>query len=250
MPRTDDPASNVPGGAARFATTRWSLVRAAGGRRSPETDRALATLCESYWYPLYAHARRRGLDPDSARDAAQGFFARLLEKGDLADADRARGRFRTFLLAAFGHFLSNLRDHDRAARRGGGRAPLPLDFQAGESRFLDEPAAPDVPPDRAFDRQWAVTLLDRALGRLRDEYALAGKADLFDALKPALAGDRATPYAELAPRLGLTEGAVKVAVHRLRARCAERVRAEVAETVGSPDEIEDEIAHLFAALAT
>jgi DNA-directed RNA polymerase specialized sigma24 family protein len=235
------------GGGAGFATTRWSLVRAAGRRASPEAERALAALCETYWYPLYAYARRRGLDAEAAGDATQGFFARLLEKGDLAVADRTRGRFRSFLLAAFGHYLANERDRERALRRGGGRPTLSLDFDAGESRYGLEPAD-EATPERIFDRRWALTLLDRAFARLRDEYGLAGKGDLFEALRPALAGDRGAPYVEVAARLGMTEGAVKVAAHRLRSRCGEVIRAEIAETVGSAEEVEDELRQLFAAL--
>jgi DNA-directed RNA polymerase specialized sigma24 family protein len=236
-------------GAARFATTRWSVVLAAGRRASPEAEGALAALCGSYWYPLYAHARRRGLHAEDARDRTQAFFARLLETDGLAVADPGRGRFRSFLLAAFGHFLANEWDRERAARRGGGRPALSLDVAAGESRYRLEPAD-EATPERIFDRQWALTVLDRALERLRDEYHRGGKGDLFDALKPALAGDRGTPYAEVAGRLGMTEGAVKVAAHRLRGRCRDLVRDEVAQTVGAPDEVDDELRHLFAALGS
>ncbi len=232
-----------------FATTRWSLVAAAGRPTSPEAGRALEALCGAYWYPLYAHARRRGLDADLAQDRTQAFFARLLEKGDLAVADRARGRFRSFLLAAFEHFLANARDYDHAAIRGGGRPSLSLDFAAGESRLGLEPSH-ETTPERIFDRQWALTLLDRALARLRDEYHAAGKGPLFDALTPSLAGDRGTPYVEVAARLGMTEGAVKVAAHRLRARGRDLVRDEIAQTVASPDEIDDELGQLFAALSS
>jgi RNA polymerase sigma-70 factor (ECF subfamily) len=241
---------DTPAAPVRFATTRWSLVLAAGGgEASAESSRALADLCGAYWYPLYAHARRRGLSRDEAQDRTQAFFARLLETGDLADADRTRGRFRTFLRAAFDHFLSNARDFDRALRRGGGRPLLSLDIPLGESRLGLEPADTET-PERIFDRRWALALLDRALNRLRDEYHFAGKAALFEALRPALAGDRSTSYAEVAARLQMTEGAVKVAVHRLRARCRDLVRAEVAETVGDPEDVDDELRHLFAALGS
>lgn len=239
----------APAGMGRFATTRWSLVLAAGRRASPEADRALAALCGTYWYPLYAFARRRGLDAEEARDRTQGFFARLLETEGLAAADRSRGRFRSFLLASFSHFLANEWDRRRARKRGGGRPTLALDFASGESRYGSEPSH-DATPERLFERRWALALLDRALGRLEAEYRAAGKADLFDALRPALAGDRGTPYAELAARLGTTEGAVKVAAHRLRGRCREAVRAEIAETVATEADIDDELRHLFEALGT
>lgn len=234
-------------GAGRFQTTRWSVVRIAGGRGTPEASEALAALFEAYWYPLYAHARRGGLGIEQAQDSTQAFFVRLLEKGDLAAADRTRGRFRSFLLASFQHFLCNWRDHERALRRGGGRPVLSLDFAAGESRFGLEPSHEST-AERAFDRQWALTLLERALDRLRSEYQRAGKGDLFDHLRPALAGDRAVPYADLAGRLGMTEGAVKVAVHRLRGRCRELVREEISHTVTSPEEVDRELRDLFAAL--
>jgi RNA polymerase sigma factor (sigma-70 family) len=231
-----------------FATTRWSLVLAAGGdRASPETGQALAALCEAYWYPLYAEARRRGLSPEDAGDRTQAFFARLLEKGDLAAADRQRGRFRSFLLASFGHFLSNQWDRERAAKRGGGRV-VTIDAAKVESRYALEPSH-EATPERLFDRRWALTVIDRALGRLREESQRQGKAEQFDALKGALAGDRGTPYAELAQRLGTTEAAVKTAVCRLRGRCRELIREEIAQTVASPEDVDEELRALFAALA-
>ncbi len=222
-------------------------MRAAGRRTNPESRHALAVLCDTYWYPLYAEARRRGLGPDDARDRVQGFFARLLEKDGLAVADQTRGRFRSFLLAAFGNFLANEWDRQRARKRGGGRLIVPLDQAAGETLLAHEPEDRET-PERIFDRRWALDLIDRALDRLREEYLRAGKPELFDLLKPGLAGDRGTSYAEVARTLGMSEGAVKTAVHRLRARCADLIRAEVAETVSGPAEIDDELAHLFAAL--
>jgi RNA polymerase sigma-70 factor (ECF subfamily) len=204
-------------------------------------------LCDTYWYPLYAEARRRGINPEDARDRVQGFFARMLEKDGLAGADQTRGRFRSFLLAAFGHFLVNQWDRQQARKRGGGRRIISLDPAALESRYEREPTHLET-PERIFDRRWALALLDRALERLREESEPAGKARLFEVLKPSLAGERATTYAELAATLGMTDGAVKTAVHRLRARCAALIRAEVAKTVADPAEIDDELAHLFAAL--
>jgi RNA polymerase sigma factor (sigma-70 family) len=243
----NDERHHPPTGAGRFQTTRWSVVLGARGPGTPEAREALTELYRTYWYPLYAHARRGGVDTENARDLTQEFFVRLLEKGDLATADPTRGRFRSFLLTAFRHFLCNRRDRERAARRGGGRLVLSLDFAAGESRYGLEPSHEST-PERIFDRQWALTLLARSLGRLRDEYRRAGKGELFDHLRPALAGDRATPYAELAIRLGMTEGAVKVAVHRLRGRCREVVREEVSETVATPGEVDQELRDLFGSL--
>jgi RNA polymerase sigma-70 factor (ECF subfamily) len=207
----------------------------------------LSVLCETYWYPLYAEARRRGLNPEDARDRVQGFFARMLEKNGMADADQTRGRFRSFLLAAFAHYLANQWDRQQARKRGGGQRLIPLDPAALEARYEREPGHQET-PERIFDRRWALALIDRALDRLREECASSGKARLFEVLKPALAGDRAASYAELAATLGTTEGAVKTAVHRLRARCALLIRLEVAETVADPGEIDDELTCLFAAL--
>jgi RNA polymerase sigma factor (sigma-70 family) len=226
-----------------FATTRWSLVAAAQDPAAPHAREALADLCRVYWPPVYAYARRRGHDHHAAQDLTQAFFARLLEKNDLAAADRTRGRFRAFLLTACQHFLANRHDHDTAKKRGGGRAHVPLDF-AGRA---PEPAD-DETPERAFDRQWALGLLDRALGELRAEYAGSGRATLFDALKDCLAGGAEVPHAEKARDLGMTEGAVKVAVHRLRQRYRDRLRGLIADTVAGPDEVDDEIRDLFAAL--
>lgn len=235
----------------RFATTRWSLVidAARGPGVDPESPpgRALAALCEAYWEPLYTFARRSGLGPEDARDRTQSFFARVLEAGTLAEADPDRGRFRSFLLASFRHFLANEWDREHARKRGGGRRRLSLDFDAGESRLGIEPADAET-PERAFERRWALTLLDRALGRLRDRYEADGRAEWFAALAPALAGDRSVSYAELADRLGSTEGAVKVAVHRMRERCREALRLEIAETVADPTEVDDELRQLFRAL--
>jgi RNA polymerase sigma-70 factor (ECF subfamily) len=230
-----------------FATTRWSLVLAAGGDRStPEAGRALASLCEAYWYPLYAEGRRRGLSAEDASDRTQAFFARMLETGDLSSADRHKGRFRSFLLASFGHFLSNEWDRERAVKRGGGRV-VSIDTPQVESRYAREPSH-EATPERLFDRRWALTVIDRALERLCEECGRAGRGELFAILKGALAGDRGQPYSDLAARLGMTEGAVKVAVSRLRGRCRELIRDEIAQTVGSAEEIDDELRQLFASL--
>jgi RNA polymerase sigma-70 factor (ECF subfamily) len=234
--------------AGQFATTHWSVVLAAGNAASPGSRRALATLCEAYWFPLYAFARRLGRQPDDARDLTQAFFARLLEKDFLRAADPARGRFRSFLLAAFKHFLA--KEHDRAAaqKRGGGKHMFSLDLASAEGRYGLEPAS-GLTPERAYERRWALTLLDRVMRRLQDESSALGKERLFDRLKVFLTGDSDTPpYREVADELGMTEGAVKVAVHRLRRRFRELVLEEIAQTVDGPAEVEDELRHLFEAL--
>jgi len=234
---------------ARFSTTRWSVVVAAGGDDTAGARDSLARLCGSYWFPLYAFVRRRGHSPEDAQDLTQAFFARLMEKNWVADADRSKGRFRTFLLSALTHFLSDEWDRARAQKRGGGAATLPLSFDTAEERYVREPADPDT-PERIFERRWALALLDEVVSRLRDEYEGDGKADLFTALHPCLVGERtALPYAELAQSLGTSESAVKSAVHRMRQRYRHLLREEIASTVGSPDEVDDELRHLFAVLS-
>ncbi len=237
-----------PKPAGQFATTHWSVVLAAGDVASPGSRRALAALCEAYWFPLYAFARRLGRQPDDASDLTQAFFARLLEKGYLRAADPSRGRFRSFLLAAFKHFLA--REHDRATalKRGGGKHPISLDLASAEGRYRLEPAS-GLTPERAYERRWALTLLDRVIGRLRDESAASGKGGLFDRLKVFLTGESDSPtHRQVAAELGMTEGAVKVAVHRLRRRFRELVLDEIGRTVDGPAEVEDELRHLFEAL--
>jgi RNA polymerase sigma-70 factor (ECF subfamily) len=238
-----------PPSAARFPTTHWSRVARAGVPDDPEARAALEGLCRDYWYPLYAFARRRGLGPDDAADLVQGFFADLIARRDLAAADPARGRFRSFLLAACSHYLSNRREHDRAAKRGGGRAPVPIDRLEAESRYGREPTH-ELTPERLFARRWALDLLERALGRLEAEAAGARQAALFGRLRPALTGDGGCePYAVVAEELGITEGAVKMAALRLRRRYGELLRAEIAQTVADPADVDDELRDLFAALA-
>ncbi|HEY1377696.1 MAG TPA: sigma-70 family RNA polymerase sigma factor [Gemmataceae bacterium] len=227
-----------------FATTRWSLVAAA---KDPAARQALADLCGLYWYPVYAFVRRRGYSADDAGDLTQEFFARLIEKAGVAGADPAKGRFRSYLLGACRHFLANERDRAAAQKRGGGRPVGSLDLADAERRYAAEPADGRT-PEQVFERRWALTLLDGVLAGLRAEYAAAGQDVLFDRLKSSLTGD-AGPYVELAAELGLTEGAVKVAAHRLRRRYRDRLRAAIAETVATPEDIEAEIRDLFAALS-
>ena len=232
-----------------FATTRWTVVLHARDASDTQAREALENLCRAYWYPLYAFVRRQGVSPEDAQDLTQAFFEKLIEKNFLADVQREKGRFRSFLLAALKHFLANEWDKARAQKRGGGVVHVPIDTASAETRYGLEPAHFDS-PEKLFERRWAITLLDRVLERLRDEHVEAGKADLFEQLKPCLTAEKASlSYAELGARGGLSEGAVKVAVHRLRQRYRELLRAEIAETVDSPGEVEEELRHLFTALS-
>jgi len=241
-------ASSTPASSgAIFATTHWSVVLSAQDRDSPRSAEALETLCRAYWYPLYAYARRAGHSPADAEDLTQGFFARLLEKDYLQSAAREKGRFRSFLLMALKRFLANEWDRQHAQKRGGFAPMVAIDQALAESRFGSEPAH-SLQPDVLFERQWAMTLLDRTMAGLQEEYQSTGRARLFECLRSCLAKDEsALPYAEIAVRLNLTEAAVKMAVQRLRARYREILRAEIADTVSSPEEIEEEIRHLFSA---
>jgi DNA-directed RNA polymerase specialized sigma24 family protein len=234
--------------AAGFATTRWSLVLAAGQPTSARSAEALASLCELYWYPVYAFIRRQGYRAEDGADLTQAFFARVLEKNYFHDADPARGRFRAFLCASIRHFLSNERDRARALKRGGNQPPISLDLQTAEGRYQFEPRD-DLTPEKLFDRHWALMLLERVLARLRDEHVSAGKADLFDLLNGFLTGDsRTVAYGDVAKTSGMTEGAVKVAVHRLRRRFRDALVQEIAETVSDPGDIDAEIEYLLKAV--
>lgn len=243
------PSADNPPRRAGFADTRWSMILRAGRNDTPRARAALATLCGHYWFPLYAHVRRRGHSAHDAQDLTQAFFARLLEHGTLAAADPRRGRFRSFLLASLNHFLADEWDRSRAQKRGGGLEMVALDFTSAEERFAS--TTPDgLSPDRAFDRQWALALLDTVLVRLEDEWRCESKADTFAVLKQTLTGTRdSQPYAELAAELGQTEGAVKTAVHRLRRRYRELLQAEIADTVATRDDEKDEMTTLLRALA-
>ncbi len=233
-----------------FTTTQWSLVLAAGQRGSAEAEHALAVLCQRYWFPLYAFARRRVTEVHEAQDLTQEFFVRLLEKNSLAAASPERGRFRSFLLASLKNFLANEWDRTTAQKRGGDRQCLSLDWEAGESRLSFEPSHSDT-PERGFERQWALTLLDNVVRRLQDEFAAVGKSRQFELLKETLTGGRAAlDYVAVANDLAISEEAARQAVHRLRKRYRELLRDEVAATVETPDEVEDEIGRLFQALGT
>jgi RNA polymerase sigma-70 factor (ECF subfamily) len=237
-------------GSQRFRTTRWSIVLAAGQRSSPAAHGALATLCQVYWYPLYAYVRRKGHSPDDAQDLTQSFFAQLLEKNVAAKADRARGKFRSFLLASLDHFLAREWRRAGARKRGHRRVILSLDLAAGEGRYTLEPTH-ELTPEKIYQRRWALTLVDEALTKLRDEFDRRGKREMFEHLKPYLGGDESTvPYRQLAESLGKTEGAIKVGVHRLRERCRELLRSEIAQTVSSPQEVDEELRDLFEAVSS
>jgi DNA-directed RNA polymerase specialized sigma24 family protein len=239
----------LPGSEAdpdRFHTTHWSLIVAAGQR---ESNQALARLCADYWPPLYAYVRRAGYSFHAAQDLTQEFFALLLDKNYLQDADRARGRFRSFLLAALKHFLANERKASRAQKRGGGKLTFSLDFQAAEQAFQTAPVDGRT-PEWLFEQQWALHLLDRVIRRLAEEYAAAGKESMFVELQECLTGEPVHRlYRRIAADLALSEAAVKMAVHRLRKRYRELLRDEIAQTVAGPDEVEDEIRQLFTSLA-
>jgi len=210
---------------------------------------ALEKLCRAYWFPIYAFVRRQGHNPHDAQDLTQEFFARLLAKNQLAGADPNRGRFRSFLLAALKHFLANEWHKARAQKRGGGQVPIPIDASTAESKCGFEPSD-NLTAEKIYERRWALTLLDQVLRRLRDEYVRDGKEKQFEQLKTTLTEvSRSVRYADIAAQLGTSEGAVKVAVHRLRQRYREVLRAEIKDTVASPGEVEDEIRNLFAALA-
>jgi RNA polymerase sigma-70 factor (ECF subfamily) len=231
-----------------FLTTRWSLVLHAGREHSPHSERALAELCEVYWYPLYAYIRRQGASREDAEDLTQGFFESFLRSAPLEGLSAERGKFRAFLLASLKHFLSNERDKARRLKRGGGAIHLSLDWHGADDRFhLDQPAAGN--PDRAFDREWAVTLLDRVVHRLAGECAASGKAAFFEQVKGLLTGsDGTTSYAEAGRALSMDEGAVRVAVHRLRKRFRVLLRDEVGHTLLDPGQVDQEMEALQSAL--
>jgi RNA polymerase sigma-70 factor (ECF subfamily) len=231
-----------------FCTTHWSLVLAGGDTQSPQAKEALEKLCRTYWYPLYAYVRRKGHQPHDAHDLTQEFFARLLTRNYLRVADRNRGKFRSFLLGSLEHFLAREWTKARAQKRGGGQTVLSLDGADAENRYLLEPSH-ELTPDRIFDRRWATTLLDQAMARLRQECVASDKGDLFGMIESSLSGQKGeASYAEIAAVLKTSEGAIKVAVHRLRRRYGELVRDEIAQTVATPENADEELNHLFTVL--
>jgi RNA polymerase sigma-70 factor (ECF subfamily) len=243
---TDDGDSSK---AAAFPPTHWSTVLSAGDDSSPEGFAALEGLCRGYWFPLYAYVRRCGESPADAQDLTQEFFARLLEKNWLRSASRERGRFRWFLLASLKHFLANEWARARAQKRGGGHKPISLDELAPEERYALEPTD-HLSADKVYDRSWALTLIEKARGGLREEFAVAGREDRFQVLEQFLPGQAATTsYTEVATQLGVAEGTVKSDVSRMRRRYGELLREELMQTVGSATDFEDELHHLFQALS-
>jgi RNA polymerase sigma-70 factor (ECF subfamily) len=226
-------------------TTHWSVVLAAARNDTTGGRQALEKLCRTYWYPLYVYVRRRGRSPEDAKDLTQDFFARLLQAHSLSHAQPGAGKFRSFLLGAMNHCLADAAARMHAQKRGSGCVPISLDMAAAEQRFELE-AADTITPDRAFDQHWATALLSEVLGRVQTEYEREGKGELFARLKQTLVGTREShPYTDLASELGLNEGAVRTAVHRLRRRYREFIRDEIANTVASPDEVEEEMRYLL-----
>jgi len=243
--RPVDPTGSSP--QARFVTTQWTAVVAAGSPDSPGHRQALEALCRTYWFPLYAYLRRQGYDSHQAQDYTQGFFASLLERQALQRADPAVGRFRSFLLASLKHFVADERDREQAKKRGGGKC-FPLDVGDAETRYSLEPTD-TLSPEKLFMRSWALTVLKEALAQLKAEYVEADKGHVFERLKTHLqAGETPAGYSDIAAELGMTESAVRVAVHRLRQRYGELVRRQIAQTVADPKEVDEELRELFAAL--
>ena len=236
--------------AEAFRTTHWSVVLAAASQATVSSQEALAQLCRTYWYPLYAFVRRKGSSPHDAQDLTQAFFARLLEKNYVAQADRERGRFRTFLLAALTHFLADEWDRALRQKRGGGREMISFDAASAEERYRLEPID-ELDAAKLYERRWVTTLFDQVLMRLEQEFRDSGKGGLFDGLKSSLlADDSALSHAELGAQLGLSVDVVKQTVHRMRRRYRELFREEIAQTVAGPGEVDDELKHLFAVLIT
>lgn len=231
----------------RFATTRWSLILAAHTAR-PDASTALATLCEQYWGPVHAFIRRSGRSDDDARDLAQAFFAMALEKDYFSQARRDRGRFRTFLLTSVRHFLANEHDARTALKRGGGAVHVPLDANDDEHPHVPEPGVTTT-PEAIYERQWAERVFDLARARVREAAADTPRSSLVERLHPLLAGDDQPPYATLSAELGMSEGALRVAVHRLRRQFARALHDVIADTVATPEDVEDELRYLQRVLA-
>jgi RNA polymerase sigma-70 factor (ECF subfamily) len=243
------PNSAVETGCAGFASTHWSVVIDAGQNDPQLAAAALERLCQTYWRPLYAFVRRQNCSPEEAEDFTQSFFARFLRENHIALADPNRGRFRSFLLVSLKNFLANEWSRAHAAKRGGHKTTISLDDQNAEEQFLAE-AAEGMAPDKVYEKRWATTLLDTVVGRLRAEYVGAGKGSLFEALKDHLWGEKSCTHAQLGAQLGLSEGASRIAVHRLRVRYRELLRLEVASTVQKPEDVEEELRYLISVVCT
>jgi RNA polymerase sigma-70 factor (ECF subfamily) len=242
--------SELPTERSSFPTTHWSVVVNVRAGSESEASAALETLCQQYWYPLYGFIRRQGRTHHEAEDCTQEFLAQLLSSGGVAAAQPDRGRFRTFLLTALRNFLGKARRRANAIKRGGGTAPLSLDLRDAQDRFAHEPADFALNPEQAFDRTWALEMIERAVGQLRKEYDKSGRGELFDALSAFVwGGGPAEALAAPASRLGITTHAFTVALHRLRQRVGHRLRADVAETVATETQIDEELRHLLAAVS-
>ena len=240
-----EPSAKVSG---LFTTTHWSVVLAAEQTGTPQSSEALENLCRTYWYPLYAFVRRGGYSPHDTEDLLQGFFARFLEKHYLGDVDQAKGRFRSFLLAALKHYLANEWDKAKAVKRGGRVEFLSLEAEAAESRYYEEPVS-ELTPEKLYEQRWAYELLERVVVRLRHEFEASGQSSLFEALKGFLLGEsQDVSCADVAARQGLSEGALKKRVQRMRQRYQRLLREEIAHTVAQPEDVEDEIRYLFSVL--
>lgn len=237
-----------PSASGTFPTTHWSAILAAGHDVGTRADSALAELCRTYWYPIYAFARRKGHQPADAQDLTQAFFAHAIESQLVRKADPQKGRFRSFLLGCFGLFLASEHERAWALKRRGDWVVMPIDLTQAEGRFANEPSS-TATPERLFDRHWAVATLDAALGRLEGELRTSGRNGIFAELLPALQGGPDAPtYAMIAQRFGTTEGTIRVTVYRLRRRYRELVRAAVSQTLNDPMDVDEELAHLRAAL--
>jgi len=249
MPSKTD-TNSTPADTSRFATTHWSMVLAAGSPESTRYQEALEELCRTYWFPLYAFLRRRGCDTHQAEDYIQAFFARMLEKHSLNAVDVKPGKFRSFLLASLKNFVANEIDRVQAQKRGGGRTILNLDFGNAERQYISEPSH-EMSPEKLFEKSWAITVLEHAMNQLEAEFASSKKLSLFDHLRVYLTAEAdVIPYREVAIQLEMTEGAVKMAVHRLRTRYRDLLREKVAQTVAAQEQIDEEIHELLAVLSS
>ena len=235
-------------GSPAFMTTHWSMIIVAGSQSNPEADKALEQLCRIYWYPLYAFVRRRGYPSEKAQDLTQEFFVKLLEKEFFGTADRNRGKFRTFLLAALKNFLAHQSEKERAAKRGGDRIHFSIHAVEGEKRYLAEPIE-NMTPDKLYEKRWATTVIEQALQDLRTEYGQTGKQALFERLKDHVWGDKSVSYAGIAEEFNMNEGSVKAAAFRLRKRFAQALRQVISNTVHSPEAVEEELKTLIEAFS-
>lgn len=240
--------ATVAGGASSFPNTRWTLVLNAANPALPQSHDALTSLCEGYWYPIYAFVRRKGHSPEDAQDLTQGFFLQILEGSFFQRANRDKGRFRTFLLVALRFYLADMGDRANARKRGAGTETLPFEVRDGEAAYIREPVSAET-PERIFERRWARTVLDRVLKMIKDEFIRHGRLEHFNHLKVYLMGQAEVPYAELAKRLDISESALKSGIHRLRKKYRDLLRAEVASTVSDPVDVDEELRYLLTAIS-